>query len=148
MKKIKSLTYIIDNHNALENLKQRLTEARDEFAHDAPTEHGLVVKNSLKKVKLEKSLKRKSVENLLMTKIRKSKFIARVGVANEAKRFASNISVSEKYRSNASNIETFQVPLCDQHHPVSEIYKKQATYNIDADHSAAVTNTIQETKLN
>ena len=104
MKKIKSLTYIIDNHNALENLKQRLTEARDEFAHDAPTEHGLVVKNSLKKVKLEKSLKRKSVENLLMTKIRKSKFIARVGVANEAKRFASNISVSEKYRSNASNI--------------------------------------------
>ena len=49
MKKIKSLTYIIDNHNALENLKQRLTETRDEFAHYAPTEHGLVVKNSKKK---------------------------------------------------------------------------------------------------
>ena len=43
MKEIKSLTYINDNLNALENLKQRLTEARDEFAHYAPTDHGLVV---------------------------------------------------------------------------------------------------------
>ena len=62
------------------------------------------------------------------------------------KGFTSNISVSEKYRSNASNTETSQVPLCDQYHP--EIYKKQATCDIDADHSVAVTNTIQETKLN
>ena len=46
MKKIKSLTYIIDNHNAFENLKQRLVEARDEFAHYAPVDHGLVVENS------------------------------------------------------------------------------------------------------
>ena len=83
-----------------------------------------------------------------MPKIRKSKFTGRVGVANNAKRFASNISVSEKYRSNASNIETSQVPLCDQYHPVSEIYKEQATCDIDADHTVAVTNTIQETRLN
>ena len=130
MKEIKSLSYIIYNHNALENLKQRLTEARDEFTHYAPTDHGLVVENSKEKVKLEKSLKRKSMENLPMPKIRKSKFTGRVGVANEAKRFPSNISVSEKYRSNASNIETSQVPLCDQYHPVSEIYKKQATCDI------------------
>ena len=67
----------------------------------------------MEKVKLKMSLKRKSMENLLMPKIRKSKFTGRVGVANEAKRFASNISVSEKYRSNASNIETSQVLLCD-----------------------------------
>ena len=59
MKKIKSLTYIIDNHNALENLKQRLTETRDEFAHYAPTEHGLVVKNSKKKSKARKVPKTK-----------------------------------------------------------------------------------------
>ena len=51
------MTYIIDNHNALENLKQRLTEARDEFAQYAPTDNGLVVENSKEKVKLEKSLK-------------------------------------------------------------------------------------------
>ena len=63
-------------------------------------------------------------------------------------KLASNVSVSEKYLSNASNIETSQVPLCDQYHPVSEIYKKQATCDIDADHLVAVTNTIQETKLN
>ena len=86
------------------------------------------------------------MENLPMPKIRKSKLTGRVGVANEAKRFTSNISVSEKYRSNASNTETSQVPLCDQYHP--EIYKKQATYDDDADHSVAATNTIQETKLN
>ena len=88
------------------------------------------------------------MENLPMPKIRKTKFTGRVGVANEAKRFASNINVLEKYRSNASNIETSQVPLCEQYHPVSEIYKKQATYDIDVDHTVAVTNTIQETKLN
>ena len=57
IKEIKSLTYIIDNHNVLENLKQRLTEAHDEFAHYAPTDNGLVVENSKEKVKLEKSLK-------------------------------------------------------------------------------------------
>ena len=148
IKEIKSLTYIIDNHNALEDLKQRLTEARDEFLHYGPTDHGLVVENSKEKVKLEKSLKRKFMENLPMPKIRKSKFTGRVGVASEAKRFASNIRVSEKYRSNVSNIETSQVPLCDRYHQVSEIYKKQATYDIDADHTVAVTNTIQETKLN
>ena len=148
MKEIKSLTYIIDNHNALENLKQRLTEAHDEFAHYALTDHGLVVENSKEKGKLEKSLKRKSLESLSMSKIKKSKFTARVGVAIEPKRLASNISVSEKYWSNASNIDTSQVPLCDQYHPVSEIYKKQATCDIDADHLVAVTNTIQKTKLN
>ena len=84
----------------------------------------------MEKVKLKMSLKRKSMENLLMPKIRISKFTGRVGVANEAKWFASNISVSEKYRSNASNIETSQVLLRDQYHPVSEIYKKQATCDI------------------
>ena len=148
MKEIKSLSYIIDNRDALENLKQRLTGARDEFAHYAPTDHGLVVESSKEKVKLEKSLKRKPMENLPMPKIRKSKFTGRVGVANEAKRFASNIYVSEKRRSNASNIETSQVPLCEQYHPVSEIYRKQATCDIDVDHAVAVTNTIQETNLN
>ena len=55
MKEVKSLTYIIGNHNALENLKQRLAEAHDEFAHYAPTDHELVVENSKEKVKLEKS---------------------------------------------------------------------------------------------
>ena len=45
--------------------------------------------------------------------------------------FASNISVSEKYWLNASNIVTSQVPLCDQYHPVSEICEKQATSDID-----------------
>ena len=146
IKEIKSLNCIIDNHNALENLKQRLTEARDEVAQYALTDNGLVVENSKEKVKLEKSLKWKSMENLPMPKIRKSKLTGRVGVASEAKRFTSNISVSEKYRSNASNTETSQVPFCDQYHP--EIYKKQATYDDDADHSVAVTNTIQENKLN
>ena len=87
MKEIKSLTYIIDNDNALDNLKQRLTEARDEFAHYAPTNNGLVVENSKEKVKLEKFLKRKSMENLPMLKIKKSRFTGRFGVANEAKRF-------------------------------------------------------------
>ena len=135
-------------YNAFENLKQGLTEARDEFAHYAPTDHELVVENNKEKVKIEKSLKRKSMEHLPMSKVRKSKFTGRVGAAIEAKTFASNISFSEKYRSNASNIETSQVSLCDQYHPVSVIYKKQATYDIDADHAVAITNTIQETKLN
>ena len=57
IKEIKSLNCIIDNHNALENLKQRLTEARDEVAQYALTDNGLVVENSKEKVKLEKSLK-------------------------------------------------------------------------------------------
>ena len=46
MKEIKSLTYVTDNHNALENLKQRLTEAHDEFAHYILTDYRLVVENS------------------------------------------------------------------------------------------------------
>ena len=39
-------------------------------------------------------------------------------------------------------------PVGDQYHPVSEICKKQATYDIDVDHAVAVTNTIQETRFN
>ena len=50
--------------------------------------------------------------------------------------------------SNASNIKTSHVSLCDQYYPVPEIYKKQATYDIDVDYTVAVINTIQETKLN
>ena len=57
MKEIKLATYIIDNHNALENLRQHLTKACDEFAHYGPTAHGLLVENSKENVKLEKSLK-------------------------------------------------------------------------------------------
>ena len=57
MREIKLLTYIIENHNAPENLKKCLTEARDEFAHYGPTNRGLVVQNSKEKVKLDKSLK-------------------------------------------------------------------------------------------
>ena len=53
------MTYIIDNHIAFENLKERLTAARDEFAHYAPTGHGLVVRNSKENVKLRKVSKRK-----------------------------------------------------------------------------------------
>ena len=49
IKEIKSLNCIIDNHNALENLKQRLTEARDEVAQYAPTDNGLVVEIAKKK---------------------------------------------------------------------------------------------------
>ena len=77
------------------------------------------------------------MENLPMPKVRKSKFTGRIGVANEAKRFASSVSV-----------KTSQVPLCDQYHPVPEIYKRQATYDIDVDHTVVLTNTIQRTKLN
>ena len=127
---------------------ERLKEAREEFAHYSSTNHGLVVENRKEKAKLEKSRNRKSMENLPMPKIWKSKFTDRVGVASEAIRLASNIRVLEKYWANASNIETSQVPLCDQYHPVSEICKKQATYDVDADHTVAVTNTIQETNFN
>ena len=49
IKEIKSLNCIIDNHNALENLKQRLTEARDEVAQYAPYDNGLVVEIAKKK---------------------------------------------------------------------------------------------------
>ena len=52
--------------------------------------------NNKEKVKLEKSLKRKSMENLPVPKKRKSKFTGRVGVADEAKSFVTNISVLEK----------------------------------------------------
>ena len=108
------MTYIIDNHIAFENLKERLTAARDEFADYAPTGHGLVVKNSKENVKLEKSLKGKFMENPPMPKIRKPLFTGIVGVASEAKRFASNIIVSGKYWINAFNIETNQALLCRQ----------------------------------
>ena len=71
MKEIKLATYIIDNHNALENLRQHLTKACDEFAHYGPTAHGLLVENSKENVKLEKSLKWKSMEKLPMLKNKK-----------------------------------------------------------------------------
>ena len=71
MKEIKLATYIIDNHNALENLRQHLTKACDEFAHYGPTDHGLLVENSKENVKLEKSVKWKSMEKLPMLKNKK-----------------------------------------------------------------------------
>ena len=74
--KIVDLYYL--QSQCVENLKQRLTEARNEFTHYEPTDHGLVVENSKQKVKPEKSLKRKSMENLPMPKIRKSKFTGEV----------------------------------------------------------------------
>ena len=54
------------------------------------------------------------MENPPMPKIRKPLLTRIVGVASEAKRFASNIVVSGKYWINASNIETNQAPLCRQ----------------------------------
>ena len=39
-------------------------------------------------------------------------------------------------------------PKCDQYHPVKETCKKQATYDIDGDHTVPFTSTIQETNFN
>ena len=144
MKEIKSSTYIIDNHNALKNLKQRLTEARDEFAHYIPTDHGLVVENSEEKVKLEKSLKRKSS----MTKIRKSKFTSRVGVANEGKRFASNISVSENIGQMLLISSQVRFPYVTNIIQYQRFIRNKLHTTSMPDHTVPVTNTNQETKLN
>ena len=115
LKQIKSMTYIVDHSTALEELRENLIEIRNNFANYAPTDHGLVIENLKAKQKFEKALKRTSYESIPVPRLKKSKLTGRVGVASEAKRLATSISIP-KQASDAPEIQTSEIQLKDTHH--------------------------------
>ena len=115
LKQIKSMTYIVDLSTALEEPRENLIEIRDNFANYAPTDHGLVIENPKAKQKYEKALKRASYEKIPMLMLKKSKLTVRVGVASEAKRLATSISIPRQ-ASDAPKIQTSEIQLKDTHH--------------------------------
>ena len=115
LNQIKSMTYIVDHSTALEELRESLIEIRDSFANYAPTDHGLVIENPKTKQKFEKALKRTSCESIPMPRLKKSKLTGRVGVANEAKRLTTSISIP-KQASDTPKIQTSVHQLKDTHH--------------------------------
>ena len=115
LKQIKSMTYIVDHSTALEELRENLIEIRDNFANYAPTDHGLVIENLKAKQKFEKALKRTSYESIPMPRLKKSKLTGRVGVASEAKRLATSISIPRQ-ASDAPEIQTSEIQLKDTRH--------------------------------
>ena len=115
LKQIKSMTYIVDLSTALEETRENLIEIRDNFANYAPTDHGLVIENPKAKQKFEKVLKRASYGKIPMLTLKKSKLTVRVGVASEAKRLATSISIPRQ-ASDAPKIQTSEIQLKDTHH--------------------------------
>ena len=71
---------------------------RDKFSKHAPVDHGLVLEHPKAKMELEKNVKRK-FENLPLPR-KKIKLTGRVGAANEARQFSSNIKITEKDLKN------------------------------------------------
>ena len=94
MEQLKSLTYVITDTAALKELKENLIDVRDKFSKHAPVDHGLVVEHPKAKMELEKNVKRK-LESLTLPR-KKIKLTGRVGAASEARKFLSNINITEK----------------------------------------------------
>ena len=94
MKQLKSLTYIISDTAALEELKENLIDVKDKFSKHAPVDHDVVVEHPEAKMELDKNVKRK-FESLPLPR-KKIKLTGRVGAASEARKFSSNINITEK----------------------------------------------------
>ena len=93
LKQIKSMISIVDHSTAHEELMENLIEIRHNFANYTHTDHGLVIKNSKAKQKFEKVLKRTLFEHIPMPRPEKPKLTGIAGVASEAKRLATSISI-------------------------------------------------------
>ena len=93
LKQIDTMTYIVDHSTSVEELRKNIIEMRDSFAKYTPTDHGLVIENPKAKQKFEKALKRTSYERIPMPRLKKSKGKGKVGVAGEAKRLVTSISI-------------------------------------------------------
>ena len=109
MKQLKSLTYIITDTAALKELKENLIDVSDKFSKHAPMDHGLVVEHPKSKTELEKNVKRKFESLPLLRK--KIKLTGRVGGASEARKFSSNIKITQKNLNDLTKNETSGVLL-------------------------------------
>ena len=94
LKQLKSLTYIITDTAAPKELNENLIDVRDKFSNHALVDHGLVVEHPKIKMELEKNVKRK-LESFSLPR-KKIKLTGRAGAASEARKFSSNIKITEK----------------------------------------------------
>ena len=105
---LKSLTYIITDTAAIKEWKESLINVRDKFFKHAQR-ISLVVEHPKTKMDLEKNIKRKFESlSLLQKKINSADI---VGVASEARKFLSNIKITEKDLKDLTKSETRGVPL-------------------------------------
>ena len=82
---------------------------RDKFSKHAPVDYGLVVEHPKAKMELVKNVKRK-LESLPLPR-KKIKLTGRVGAATEARKFWSNIKITEKDLKDLTKNEISGVPL-------------------------------------
>ena len=108
-KQLKSLTYIITDTAALKELEENLIDVRDKFSKHAPVDHGLIIEYPKAKMELEENVKRK-FESLPLSR-KKIKLTVRVGVASEARKFSSNIKITEKDLKDLTKNEISGVSL-------------------------------------
>ena len=109
LKQLKSLTYIITDTAAPKELNENLIDVRDKFSNHAPVDHGLVVEHPKIKMELEKNVKRK-LESFSLPR-KKIKLTGRAGAASEARKFSSNIKITEKALKDLTKNEISGIPL-------------------------------------
>ena len=109
LKQLKSLTYIITDTVALKELKEHLIDVRDKFSKHAPVDHGLAVEHPKAKMVFEEKVKRKFKSLPLPPK--NIKLTGQVGVAREARKFSSNIKITEKDLKDLTKNEISGIPM-------------------------------------
>ena len=109
LKQRKSSTHIITDTAPLKELNENLIDVRDKFSKHAPVDHGLIIEYPKAKMELEENVKRK-FESLPLSR-KKIKLTVRVGVASEARKFSSNIKITEKDLKDLTKNEISGVPL-------------------------------------
>ena len=99
LNQIKSLTYIASSEDTLNKLKTLLKECLHVLQNEVITDHGLIEeenKTETKRTSPEINLNQPGFEQLLIPKRQKSSLPGRAGVASDAWRAATNISVLTK----------------------------------------------------
>ena len=88
---IRSLTYLVYDSEALEDLEEKLLDLLSEFSGHAPNDDGIITERVESQ---RRSVVKKYADTIPKAKARKSALTGRVGIAAEARKFSSVISVN------------------------------------------------------
>ena len=106
LNQIKSLTYTARSEDTLNKLKSLLKECLLVLQDEVRTDHGLIEEENatdVKKASPEININQPGFEQLPIPKRQKSSSTGRVGVASDARRAASNISIYPKKQKSRSS---------------------------------------------
>ncbi|XP_065658459.1 uncharacterized protein LOC136082971 [Hydra vulgaris] len=93
LNQIKSLTYLIESQEVFDQLEERLQTALKDCEESTCKDHGLVVEHEKKRYRAICQTNKIYFDMLPSTKKKKSNLSGRVGIANDARKAASKISI-------------------------------------------------------